>query len=457
MRSIAVSFFLLLAGSASAQCGMTTEIVMNVNCDQATTWVNTTGGQGPYTLVIERYTGNYYVTEITTTDADGDLSMALPLNVWGYSYGARVTVTDVASCTATDLSDYYWSVENGWLNTPSSQLDCTNGVSRAVVVLLGSSTPPTYTISPGTTGSFLADWTSLGSNSWRLNTPLTNGSYLISFPQYMETNVGINCADAEFVTINNVTPGDCGVNFRLRAALDGALPSGTTMTDGLRNANLIPAIEPYTGLGYNFVGSSPGVSLAPGLLSVTGNSAIVDWVVVELRSTTAPHPVLYSKAALIRRDGFIADPDGDVYINCPVATGSYRIALRHRNHLGVMTSLSTDLGTNPFTNGSLYDFRTQSVYGTNARVLKNGIYCLWAGDATGDGTIKYVGAGNDRDAILLSVGGSTPNNSVNNVYDRRDTNLDGAIKYTGVANDRDVILTNVGSTTPNNTRTQQLP
>ena len=43
------------------------------------------------------------------------------------------------------------------------------------------------------------------------------------------------------------------------------------------------------------------------------------------------------------------------------------------------------------------------------------------------------------------------------VYDRRDVNMDGVIKYTGANNDRDPILLNVGSTTPNNVRVQQLP
>jgi hypothetical protein len=55
------------------------------------------------------------------------------------------------------------------------------------------------------------------------------------------------------------------------------------------------------------------------------------------------------------------------------------------------------------------------------------------------------------------VGSTSPNASVTNVYDAKDTNLDGAIKYTGSGNDRDVILVNVGSTTPNNSRLQQLP
>lgn len=82
---------------------------------------------------------------------------------------------------------------------------------------------------------------------------------------------------------------------------------------------------------------------------------------------------------------------------------------------------------------------------------------LWPGDATGDGQVKYAGSANDRDAVLSAVGGGTPTNTVNNVYDRRDVNLDGRIKYTGSNNDRDVILQTIGGTVPTTTRTQQLP
>jgi len=85
------------------------------------------------------------------------------------------------------------------------------------------------------------------------------------------------------------------------------------------------------------------------------------------------------------------------------------------------------------------------------------VLALWSGETSGDSELKYTGSANDRDPLLIAVGSTTPNNTVSNVYDRRDTNLDGEIKYTGSANDRDVILINVGSTTPNNTRTQQLP
>ncbi|MBL7985204.1 MAG: hypothetical protein JNM91_09405, partial [Flavobacteriales bacterium] len=70
--------------------------------------------------------------------------------------------------------------------------------------------------------------------------------------------------------------------------------------------------------------------------------------------------------------------------------------------------------------------------------------------------LKYTGTSNDRDAILLAVGGSTPNN-VPIGYSVADVNMDGLMKYTGVGSDRDPVLLNVGSTTPNGTRTEQLP
>ncbi|MBK9760416.1 MAG: hypothetical protein IPO90_10710 [Flavobacteriales bacterium] len=108
---------------------------------------------------------------------------------------------------------------------------------------------------------------------------------------------------------------------------------------------------------------------------------------------------------------------------------------------------------------STIDFRASLglAYGTNALKQINSVWCLWPGDATGNGQLKYIGSNNDRDPILLAVGGTTPNNTVSNVYDRRDVNMDGVIRYVGANNDRDPILTNVGSTAPNNTRTQQLP
>ena len=54
------------------------------------------------------------------------------------------------------------------------------------------------------------------------------------------------------------------------------------------------------------------------------------------------------------------------------------------------------------------------------------------------------------------VGGTVPTNVVSG-YNRSDVNLDGWIKYTGPDNDRDPIILDLGGTTPNAVRLQQLP
>ena len=99
---------------------------------------------------------------------------------------------------------------------------------------------------------------------------------------------------------------------------------------------------------------------------------------------------------------------------------------------------------------------SEPIYGTAPTQDVNGIQALWMGNALRDGTLKYTGTGNDRDPILVRVGGATPNQVVPGYYPE-DATMDGLVKYTGPANDRDPILVNVGSTSPNHVRIEQLP
>ena len=85
-----------------------------------------------------------------------------------------------------------------------------------------------------------------------------------------------------------------------------------------------------------------------------------------------------------------------------------------------------------------------------------GVRCLWAGDASRDGVLRYTGTGNDRDLVLTRIGGSVPTLTAIG-YHPEDVNMDGVVKYTGSANDRDPILVNIGGTLPTATRTALLP
>ena len=63
---------------------------------------------------------------------------------------------------------------------------------------------------------------------------------------------------------------------------------------------------------------------------------------------------------------------------------------------------------------------------------------------------------NLRVITLVGIGGSFPTATASG-YLREDVNLDGVMKYAGSNNDRDPILVNIGGTIPTNTRAEQLP
>lgn len=284
---------------------------------------------------------------------------------------------------------------------------------------------------------------------------LPSGSYVLSFSQGFGGFPNMLwCEDGTAVSFFLPQVNDAGVNVRVGAGLAGPMNASGMMADSLRAHALVPLTEPYSAAGYTYTGSSAGAATTTAVLGVTGAQAVVDWVVLELRSSVSPHGVVASRPALIRRDGEVIDLDGDAYVNFPgLAAGSYRIALRHRNHLGVMTSSAYTLGFIP----ERANFRAGGAYGTVPQTSVGSVQCLWPGDCAADGTIRYVGGSNDRDPILQAIGGSVPTNTLSNVYNTNDVNMDGIIRYVGANNDRDVILQTIGGSVPTATRVQQLP
>jgi len=236
------------------------------------------------------------------------------------------------------------------------------------------------------------------------------------------------------------------VKISPRVFLGGCYNSITgLMTDSLRP--ILPLSSPYQSMGYVHVANSRIETISPNVLLSTGSNAIVDWIIVELRSSN--NTILSTRTGLLQRDGHIVDMDGVSPLEFDIPSGSYKVSVVHRNHLGVMT-LSTQSLSNSPTN---LDFRFIQLYGTNSMNSQN---CLWPGDSNFDKQIKYTGSGNDRDGILIKVGSSTPNN-ISSGYHNEDINMDGLVKYTGSSNDRDIILITIGGSTPNNVRTQQIP
>ena len=240
----------------------------------------------------------------------------------------------------------------------------------------------------------------------------------------------------------------------LKVVLEGPLDTiSGLMHDSLRVRGFVPLQQPFTGI-FTLVGEGGTESILPAVLNTSGPDAIVDWVLVEVRNAETPGQVLNTRAALLQRDGDVVDVDGTSPITVHMSMGFYHIAVRHRNHLGAMTATPVHMKRAVTT----LDFRSPllATYGTEARKPAAGTMALWMGNSVADNRVMYIGTANDRDPILVAVGGVLPTNTVSG-YLPEDTNLDGTVKYIGTRNDRDPILVNVGGVLPTNTRQEQLP
>lgn len=243
----------------------------------------------------------------------------------------------------------------------------------------------------------------------------------------------------------------------LRVALQGCMGTGNLMNNSLRNNGLVPLVEPYSALGFD-LGANAGASTTNAVLNVTfpPGASVVDWILVEFRPLTAPSYVAARVPLLLRRGGTVSAVDGTYPFLMSLPEGTYRVVVHHRNHLPISSSGYIAVANNGETEAIDFTTGPGVAYGTNATVLAGSLYCMWSGDVNHDGTLKYTGTNNDRDPILVSIGGTTPNNTVSG-YRTEDINLDGVVKYTGTSNDRDPILVNIGGTTPSNVRNAQLP
>ena len=258
---------------------------------------------------------------------------------------------------------------------------------------------------------------------------------------------------SNIITAGIQQPDLLNISLQLKVFLGGPYQSiPGLMMDALRSASLLPLQEPYTALGFQHFGGG-GEQMAAPVLATSGNDAIVDWLFIELRAADQ-QTVMATRAALIQRDGDVVETDGVSPVRISAGPGSYHLAIRHRNHLAIMTAFPILFAAQPspidLTDGST------PLYGTAAQMISSGVNMLWPGDANGDGSIRYSGSNNDRTVVLNAVGATTFLSPVT-AYHRADVNLNGQTGYSGSNNDRTVILNSVGATSFLTARTAQLP
>jgi hypothetical protein len=228
------------------------------------------------------------------------------------------------------------------------------------------------------------------------------------------------------------------------------------MHDSLRSKNLIPLTEPYSSAPYNLyfntVNSGGEVTTLP-IFTATGTDAIVDWVFIELRSKNDSTIVVATRSALLQRDGDVVDVDGISAVKFNgINIDDYFIAIKHRNHLGVMTKfkqLISSAGTNiDFTSLStpLHQFAGKngnpSPLTGAAKIITNK-RALYAGNANlniglnANKFITYTSFSNSDRTSLFNAAG--PSGTING-YSVFDVDLNGFARFNGLNPDRLVIL-----------------
>lgn len=166
---------------------------------------------------------------------------------------------------------------------------------------------------------------------------------------------------------------NCIVNtLELKIALEGCYNlSDGLMNDLLRQRSVMPIQDPY-GLSSDIPTSA---------YSITGQDALVDWVLVEVRDANAVSTILQSVSGLVQRDGDIVSSDGVSPLAVDASlSASVNIVVRHQSHLPVMSPGPVTQNNRIYS----YDFTSANSYtggGAGQVEITPGIWGMYAGNA----------------------------------------------------------------------------
>ena len=156
------------------------------------------------------------------------------------------------------------------------------------------------------------------------------------------------------------------------------------------------------------------------VFNTTGTDAIVDWVFVELRDKDDNSVIIDSQSAFLQRDGDVVGIDGFSDIGFNQDQGDYYVAIKHRNHLGIMsastqalssTKTIVDLSSNP----SAVEGESNAVV-----ALANGKFGAYTGDFDSNQQVQN----SDASGVIQLIGGSG--------YDNADMDINTQIQNSDV-------------------------
>ncbi|MBK9461293.1 MAG: hypothetical protein IPN94_18140 [Sphingobacteriales bacterium] len=335
---------------------------------------------------------------------------------WGCTYPkATIDVSEYINAafkirfTYTDGNgwDFYAAVDNVQLCGFSQLNTCqaTFSYSNNTFCANNDYPSPTITGNPNGTFSAIPAGLSINANNGLIDLAAsTPATYVVSYTS------PLGCTATQTVQI---LP-NCVLTARLKVLLQGNFNStSNTNPATLKAAGLLPTAQPYRVAPFYYFGDE-AVALPT---NIPNN--VTDWLLLELRDATNPAIVLTQKAAFLLIDGTITDFDAPIsglvsFEHVP--NGAYYVAIKHRNHLPVMSAAPIELPNN----SNLYSFIpiATRAYGQTQAYLKPNVYGMFAADIDGNGTVQIL----DFNAWLLQI-----QNNTNNVYNAADTNLDGLI------------------------------
>jgi len=422
----------------------------------------------------------------TTTGADQEIHGALSFTSGKLTLNTfNLTLHGTADPTGIDATSYIVTNNSGQLKRTVAASDILFPVGNSAynpVTLNNSGTSDVYGVrvvdnEPGNSStthmvdrSWVVTETASGNSNLTVTPQWNSGEELTDFTRAnsavgLTTDAGVNYswgdvgaasgsdpytrAGSGFTGIGTFAIGDYyygGLSIDLKINLAAAWnETNNNMDKTLNTEGLIPLTDPY----------SVGVTVS----SVPSDA--VDWVKVELRNSGNHATITNTYAKFVNQSGQIIEEDGSNMKITGALTGSYYVAIHHRNHLGVVSNSTVDIGSSPavnFTNLLATAWDDPAISTNNAlKEVETGVFGLWEGDASGDGTVSYNGGSNDRIAVLNKVGASTPGNAVTSTYAIEDVNMNGDVNYNGGSNDRISILNSVGASTPGNTNSQHIP
>ena len=202
---------------------------------------------------------------------------------------------------------------------------------------------------------------------------------------------------------------------KLKVFLSGDSPKDSdTMATALNYKHLLPLAPPDT-----FSGNvTPFIYKKKPVDYITNNfllnhPEIVDWVVIELKDSKFRS--VDTVAALLTKTGKVISTVGDSLIPVNETSGNYYVIIRHRNHIAIMSASMITPSMTP----TLFDFSRSlaNIYGGAAKLIKSGLYGMYASDANYDGAIDTL------DFNLYEI----DNKNAEDGYKITDFNLSGFI------------------------------